>query len=175
MIVLVTGPTRSGKSAIAEEIAATSTEAVNYVATADITDADMAARVEAHRSRRPSSWTTVHADADLAAALRELDGTLLVDSIGTWVARTWDGESFAPDIDSLVVAVSDHEGDVILVAEQVGWSVHAGDATTRRWVDLVGEATSRIADVADRVLLVVAGRAVELTSAPLPSLAADES
>ena len=171
MIIVVTGPTRSGKSVVAEQIASTSTTTVTYVATADVADDDMAARVELHRERRPEAWSTVDSGADLAATIDDLSGTLLVDSIGTWIARTWDGESFAPDIDALVAAVTARTGDTIIVAEQVGWSTHAADAATRRWVDLVGEATRRLADVADRVLLVVAGRAVDLVDTALPSLA----
>ena len=63
MIVVVTGPTTSGKSMVAERIAASSTAPVTYVATADVTDDDMAARVDAHRDRRPADWTTVEAGA----------------------------------------------------------------------------------------------------------------
>ena len=170
MIVVVTGPTRSGKSMVAERIAASSTAPVTYVATADVTDDDMAARVDAHRDRRPADWTTVEAGADLADAIDATAGTLLLDSIGTWIAHTWNGDTFTPDIDAVVAAVTSRAADTIVVAEQVGWSTHAADAATRRWVDLVGEATRRISESADRVLLVVAGRAVDLVDAPLPDL-----
>src|SRR5690606_13303070 len=74
VISLVLGGARSGKSAIAERMAATAAGdgAVTYVATIGPTagtDADLAARVARHRERRPDSWTTVEPPYDLATVI----------------------------------------------------------------------------------------------------------
>ena len=91
MIVLVMGGTRSGKSGVAESIAESLGSAVTYVATAAVNpdDADHAARVAAHQARRPPHWSTVECvePEDLPRFLREIDGVMVVDSLGTWVAR----------------------------------------------------------------------------------------
>jgi len=79
-LTLVLGGARSGKSRIAEELAG---DDVVYVATAEVTDDDFAARVARHRDRRPASWSTVESDADLVATIRSLPPrSALVDSLG---------------------------------------------------------------------------------------------
>jgi adenosyl cobinamide kinase/adenosyl cobinamide phosphate guanylyltransferase len=159
VIVLVLGGTRSGKSEVAERLAGTLGESVTYIATAVVgDDADFAARVERHRARRPASWATVEAD-DLPGTLASLTGPVLVDSLGTWVAGAHD---FARDVDALCAACVERSGDTIVVTEEVGLSVHPPTDVGRRFVDALGECNRRVASVADRVLLVVAGRTLDL-------------
>ena len=79
MIALVLGGARSGKSAYAERRAASLPEPVSYVATACVDgDADLAARVDEHRARRPESWTTIEAGPDVPDALRATRGTVVL-------------------------------------------------------------------------------------------------
>ena len=163
MIVVVLGGTRSGKSEIAERITSELPEPVTYVATARVDgDADLAARVARHRARRPASWRTIEESDDLAARIGELAGTVLVESTGTWIASRPD---FAADVDALCRACRGRAGDTVLVAEEVGLSVHAPTEEGRRFADALGDCNRRLADVADRVLLVVAGRVLELGTA----------
>ena len=61
---------------------------VTYVATMVPTgDPDLEARIAAHRARRDAAWETVDAGDDLPGLLSMLRGTVLVDSLGPWVAR----------------------------------------------------------------------------------------
>ena len=159
MITLVLGGARSGKSAVAESLAAGLGDAVTYVATAEITDDDFDARVTRHRARRPATWTTVET-ADLSATLRELThGALLVDSIGTWIARQPD---FTVDVDGFIKSLAARVGPTIVVSEEAGLGVHPESEVGRRWRDALGDVNQAIAAIADSVLLVVAGRVIEL-------------
>ena len=160
MIVVVLGGTRSGKSEVAERIAADLGAPVTYVATAVAGDnPDFAARIAAHKARRPDAWATVEAPPDLPVLLRELDGTVLVESTGTWIAAQPD---LAGDVEGLCRAAQARRGDTVFVGEEVGLSVHPPTEIGRRFVDAVGSCNRSLADVADRVLLVVAGRSIEL-------------
>ena len=164
MITLVLGGARSGKSEVGERLASALGPNVTYVATAivDLADADLAdddfgARIEKHRARRPSSWTTVEAGADLPAVLADLDGPVLVDSLGTWVAACAE-----PDADALCHALATRVGDTVVVSDEVGLGVHPSSEAGRRFRDLLGTVNRLVADVADDVLLVVAGRVLPL-------------
>lgn len=168
MITLVLGGTASGKSLVAEEIAASSGDDVTYLATAVPApgDTDHLARIEAHRRRRPVGWSTLEctAVADLSRHLRRIAGVALIDSLGTWVTLQ-PAFDVTGEIDDLLAALAGRAVPTVLVSEEVGLAVHPTSEAGRRYVDAVGALNQRIAAVADRVLLVVAGRAVELPPA----------
>lgn len=161
MITLVLGGARSGKSVVAEGIAAGTGAPVTYVATAllDPTDADHAARIAAHQARRDPAWSTVAAGDDLPAVLIAAAGTVLVDSLGTWVTSS---PEMAPPVGALVAALAARRGDTVLVSEEVGMGVHPSSELGRRFRDALGEVNVAVADAADEVLLVVAGRVLPL-------------
>lgn len=165
MITLVLGGTRSGKSEVAERIAGNAPDGdpVTYVATArlDPGDADHAARIDRHRIRRPVSWYTVECPdpAVLPGVLRDLRGTVLLDSLGTWLTGHPDLDA---DTAALVAALADRDGDTVVVSEEVGLAPHAPTELGRRFADQLGLVNQAVAAVADRAFLVVGGRALEL-------------
>lgn len=161
VITLVLGGARSGKSRLAEQLATRLPAPVTYVATAIVepVDADHAARVEAHRARRDPSWATEECGAALAETMRRLRGSVLVDSLGTWVTSH---DNFAVDIEALCKALSTRDGETVIVSEEVGLGVHPSSAAGVRFRDVLGEVNAAVADLADEVLLVVAGRALRL-------------
>lgn len=161
MITLVLGGARSGKSLIAEQLAGRLPPPVTYVATAlvDPDDADHAARVAIHRARRDASWRTVEASAGLADVLRSIEGSVLVDSLGTWLTAAAD---LAPDVGALVHSLRERGGDTVIVSEEVGLGVHPSSEVGRQFRDALGLVNRAVADSADEVLLVVAGRVLPL-------------
>lgn len=165
MITLVLGGARSGKSATAERLAAALPAPVTYLATStvDSTDHDHVHRVAAHRARRDPAWQTVEVGGDLAAALRRTSGSVLVDSLGTWVTAHKD---FAVDANGLCAALTDRAGDTVLVSEEVGLGVHPSSEAGRHFRDALGLVNVAMAEIADDVLLVVAGRVLPLGRLP---------
>jgi adenosylcobinamide kinase/adenosylcobinamide-phosphate guanylyltransferase len=158
VLSLVLGGARSGKSELAESMVDGD---VVYVATGVVTDDDMGARIAAHKLRRPPEWETVEAGADLVVALRAIDGSrpVLVDSLGTWVALV---EGFDADGLELASVLRQRAGATVVVSDEVGLGVHPETEVGRRWRDAIGDVNRAVADVADAVLLVVAGRTQRL-------------
>jgi adenosylcobinamide kinase / adenosylcobinamide-phosphate guanylyltransferase len=159
VIVLVVGGTRSGKSAAAERIAARLGEPVTVIVPATAVDPDHAARIAAHRARRLPSWTTVECGPELVAALDAATGTVLVDSLGTWVTTSSELEV---DGQALIAALDRREAPTVIVSEEVGLSVHPPTELGRRFVDALGALNAEVASRADDVRLVVAGRMLRL-------------
>jgi len=174
--VLVTGGVRSGKSRHAEALLADA-GAVTYVAPGPVpdpaTDPEWAARVAAHQADRPASWRTVET-ADLAAALRDAPGPVLVDCLGTWVTAvvdglgTWDQpltgwrDRFDVHLSALVEAWRAHPHLVVAVTNEVGWGLVSEHRSGRVFTDLLGRVNQAVAVHCDDVVLVVAGRALHL-------------
>jgi adenosylcobinamide kinase/adenosylcobinamide-phosphate guanylyltransferase len=173
MRILVTGGVRSGKSRHAETLLA-DRDQVTYVAPGPVPgpdDPDWAARVAAHRARRPAHWRTWET-TDLARAI-EVGGATLVDCLGTWLTSTvdeldgwtavsdgWRGE-LDRRVDGVVAAVG-AATDVVLVTNEVGLGVVPAHASGRLFRDLLGTVNQRVGAVCDEVHLVVAGRVLRL-------------
>jgi adenosyl cobinamide kinase/adenosyl cobinamide phosphate guanylyltransferase len=173
VITLVLGGARSGKSEVGERLALGLPPPVTYLATARVTDHDddLAARVAAHRRRRPAGWRTVEPPEDPIACLGRLDGTVLLDALGPWVAACLgEGDAVgdgrvAVDGAPLCRALLGREGDTVVVSEEVGLGVHPSTEAGRRFRDVLGPLNQRVAAVADRVVLVVAGQVLALKGA----------
>lgn len=159
MITLITGGARAGKSTLAERLAAERWGAATYLATAPDTDPEMARRIARHRAERPGSWVTIETGDDLVGAIRGVDGPILVECLGTWLARFVD---FEADTEGLVDALTSRGGDAIVVTNEVGLGVHPFTEVGRAFRDALGLLNRRVADVADEVLLVVSGRVLRL-------------
>jgi len=165
MITLVLGGARSGKSEHAEGLARRAESAgrtVIYVATAAIgSDPDFAVRIQRHRDRRPESWLTEEPGGGLVAYLQRetSEATLLIDSLGTWVASF---EDFEVDTQGLCTFLTARTGDAIVVSEEVGLGVHPSTEVGGRFRDALGVVNQAVAATADHVHLVVAGRVLLL-------------
>ena len=175
MIILLLGGARSGKSALAERVASRCRPPVVYVAPAIVgDDAGFRERVRLHRERRPTAWGTSEPGAHLVEYLRSADpGTQLIDSLGSWVAAC---DEFAVDAAGFCEALGSYDGDVVIVSEEVGLGVHPSSEVGGRFRDALGVLNQRVAELADEVRLVVAGRTLRLTEpdwplAPLAPLA----
>jgi adenosylcobinamide kinase / adenosylcobinamide-phosphate guanylyltransferase len=173
---LVLGGIRSGKSRWAEQAIAESVppgQPVRYLAPklAGQDDAAWEERVARHRSRRPAHWSTVETD-DAATQLRQAPDTpTLVDDLGGWLTGTldrnnaWDDGSVAAPINEMLSAVSQFGSTLVLVSPEVGLTVVPATASGRRFADELGSLNQRVAELCDRVVLVVAGQAVPIKPA----------
>ncbi|KRD30092.1 adenosylcobinamide kinase/adenosylcobinamide phosphate guanyltransferase [Lysobacter sp. Root916] len=163
MRTLILGGARSGKSALAERLAARDADVV-YIATAQARDGEMAARVAHHRERRPAHWRTVEEPLALAEALREYarEGRcVLVDCLTLWLSNLLDEaqatDRYERERDALLHDLPMLPGEIVLVSNEVGLGVVPLGELTRRFVDEAGRLHQHLGTRCERVLFVAAG------------------
>jgi adenosylcobinamide kinase/adenosylcobinamide-phosphate guanylyltransferase len=165
-ITLVLGGARSGKSRHAERLVEAAAAHGTYCATAEAGDAEMAARIAAHRSRRDGGghgafWRTVEAPLALAATIAAEaapERPLLVDCLTLWLSNVMLAERpVEAEIAALHAALRDAAGPMVLVANEVGMGLVPETPLGRRFRDAAGWLNQEIAGLADRVVFVTAG------------------
>jgi len=178
-VTLVLGGARSGKSRYAESLLR-SRPAVTYLAPGPVpdgTDPEWAARIAQHQARRPAQWTTVETTrlAEVIQAARE---PVLIDCLSTWLTRLvddidgWrDPARTASHIQNetalLLDALGSASADIVLVSNEVGWSVVPATASGRMFRDDLGRLNAAVSAASDRVALMVAGRVLDLSGCPV--------
>ncbi len=168
-VIFLTGPTRSGKSRRAVEIAQAWGDDVAFVATyrPNPGDGEMVERVRRHRAERPAAWHTFEAPADIAEALgqlRPVPSGAVIDSLVLWLADRLDQD------DSNLIAAWERQLDgfcaapypIVVVGDEIGWGPVPMDKDLRRFRDLAGLLGQRTAARAFEAWLMVAGCSVRL-------------
>ena len=168
-LIVVTGGVRSGKSRWAQtEALARGGDAVTVIATAEAVDEEMRDRIEAHRRDRPARWRTIEAPERAGGAILAAGTDTVVLDCVTVLAGIAIGRAgakseaaalaaMATEIDGILEARGARTGVLIVVTNEVGWSVHPPTALGRWYQDGLGIANQRLAAAADRVVLMVSG------------------
>ncbi len=165
-LTLVLGGARSGKSRYGEALIEGAAACGTYCATAEPGDAEMAARIAAHRARRDGGgrgafWRTIEAPLALAnaiAAEANPDRPMLIDCLTLWLSNVMLAERGIEDeVANLRMALRDAAGPIVLVANEVGLGLVPESALGRRFRDAAGRLNQEVAALADRVVFVAAG------------------
>ncbi|MCZ4322214.1 bifunctional adenosylcobinamide kinase/adenosylcobinamide-phosphate guanylyltransferase [Pseudomonas anguilliseptica] len=160
---LILGGARSGKSRLAERLAAESGLAVTYIATSQPLDGEMDERIQHHRERRPAHWGLVEEPLALARVLREqadADKCLLVDCLTLWLTNLLmldDPARLSAERDALLDCLGNLPGRLLLVSNETGLGVVPLGELTRRYVDEAGWLHQALAERCERVVFTVAG------------------
>lgn len=169
MLVLVLGGVRSGKSAVAERLAAAAAARVVYLACGQAGDAEMAARITRHREHRDPAWLTVEEPLAIPAAVRRLGkpgACLLLDGLGTWISNLVLAEETAAGIDrqvaDLLAAIRETGSAAVIVSDEAGLGLVPPNRLGRLFQDALGLANQQVAAAAGQCLLAVAGLVLDL-------------
>ncbi len=163
---LVLGGARSGKSRHAEAMLTRLPPPWVYVATAQAFDAEMRARIEAHRAGRDAGWRTVEAPLDLPGALRT-DAPALVDCLTLWLSNLMLGGHDADRAQAALLAgLSERSAPTVLVSNEVGLGIVPDNALAREFRDRAGRLHQALAAAADHVALLVAGLPLTVKGTP---------
>ncbi|MDT8856552.1 bifunctional adenosylcobinamide kinase/adenosylcobinamide-phosphate guanylyltransferase [Paracoccaceae bacterium Fryx2] len=156
----VIGGARSGKSRIGEALVTATGRRRIYIATAEAWDDEMRARISEHRCDRGGGWQTVEAPRDLCGALSQAPATacILVDCATLWLTNHMLAEAdLDAETDRLLAALAACAAPVVMVSNEVGWSIVPDNALARRFRDAQGRLNQRLAAQAGLVLAVMAG------------------
>ncbi|MBN9518248.1 bifunctional adenosylcobinamide kinase/adenosylcobinamide-phosphate guanylyltransferase [bacterium] len=181
-LILVTGGARSGKSDFAQDLAGRlAGDDVLFVATAEAGDADMAARIAAHRGTRPPAWRTVEAPRHVGRAIRATApaGVTVVDCLTLLVSNVVLALGDEPDaaaadaavggeVRELVEAARTAPGVVVAVTNEVGLGIVPANRLARVYRDVLGRANAALAREAAEVYLLVSGLPLEIKSLTRP-------
>jgi adenosylcobinamide kinase/adenosylcobinamide-phosphate guanylyltransferase len=176
---LILGGARSGKSTMAQELAAKAGSPVLFVATAEAGDRDMEDRIEAHRRSRSPEWQTLEVTTHVGGSIARnmgTAGTVVVDCITLLVNNIFEehsGETDAGVLENAVTAeiqelidnIKRVDAWFIIVSNEVGLGIVPADRVSRIYRDLLGKANRMLAEHADEVYLLVAGIPVTIKKA----------
>ena len=168
-LTLVLGGARSGKSRYAEQLVMAQSSPWIYVATAEPFDDEMRTRIAEHKSRRDGQWHTVDAPTDLAGAIEDAPArnAVLIDCLTLWLNNLiFRKINIDTAIENLEAALAEREAPTVLVSNEVGFGIVPDKAEARRFRDLQGRLNQRIAAMAGRVVLMVAGIPVLVKGEP---------
>ncbi len=178
-LTLLLGGARSGKSTLAEKLAAQRGERVLYVATAIPFDDEMKLRIRNHQEQRPASWKTVESPTGIAEAVQDevqsVDVVLLdcLTLLANNLFMEFSGDPDHPDegqfsealdreVNSIIAAIESSAAEWIIVSNEVGLGLVPPNPLGRVYRDLLGRANQHLAARADEVYFMVAGMAVPL-------------
>jgi adenosylcobinamide kinase / adenosylcobinamide-phosphate guanylyltransferase len=157
---LVIGGARSGKSRFAEALVTGTGFPRIYVATAEGWDDEMRERIARHKADRGHGWLTVEAPRDLCGALAAVPAghVVLVDCATLWLTNhLLAGADLDAETDALFAAFAACAAPVVVVSNEVGWSIVPDNALARAFRDAQGRLNQRLAAQADLVVAVMAG------------------
>lgn len=173
---LILGGAKSGKTRLALRLAEAWAASPVYLATATAGDAEMTQRIARHQTERGPRWRTVEEPLALAEALAGAarpDGVVLVDCLTLWLGNLLTMAELGDDaiearLAGLAEVLPGLAGPAVLVINEVGLGIVPDNALSRRFRDLTGGLSQRLAAVCDHVVFVAAGLPLMLKGGPLP-------
>ncbi|NVJ60107.1 MAG: bifunctional adenosylcobinamide kinase/adenosylcobinamide-phosphate guanylyltransferase [Gammaproteobacteria bacterium] len=165
---LVLGGARSGKSKFAENLCDSwlnskrSNSNVVYIATATAGDDEMRQRIQFHQQTRNQDWQLIEEPFYLSDILSKLtrDSIVLIDCLTLWLSNwlcTHDVESFAQEKSAFVDQLLNFQGKIVIVSNEVGSGIVPMGELSRQFSDQAGWLNQAIANIVDKVHLIVAG------------------
>lgn len=176
MIVFILGGARSGKSSLAEKIAAGQEEKygrqIIYLATATAKDGEMETRIKRHQAERPENWMTIEADLNPYQAIKSADipeeSVVILDCITLlltnhmMVQEDFELQAIKDELNNLIKFLQGKNSLMIFVANETGLGIVPGNKLSREFRDQAGWLNQWLAAKADKSFFTVAGIPVEL-------------
>ena len=165
-VTLVLGGARSGKSRYAESLGRGDKY---YIATAEVFDNEMRARIVVHKQQRGENWQTIEEPLNMVEALQKLDAKgrfILVDCVTFWISNLMHAKrDVKAEVASLCAALKSVKAKVVVVSNEVGQGIVPDNALARAFRDEQGFANQRLAEACSEAVFVIAGLPMVLKKA----------
>ena len=166
-LISITGPTRSGKSQLAEFLISEQ-DPVTYIATSKPrpNDPDWQQRIDLHRKRRPDSWKLIEHPKDICKEIGSFKGnqSILIDSLGGFVEHYLleDDDQWKNHQKKLLNCLTEDNLCIVVVSEEVGWGIVPATLIGNLFRERLSNLTSLIARHSSKRWLAINGTAIEL-------------
>lgn len=181
-LTLITGATRSGKSAFAENIANQKALDTYYLATMPMIqgDKEQSERIARHQARRPKSWKTIESALNVCQDLQKIPpgkACVILDCLSLFVTNImlencsadteedpYIKESAIQEAVAFLLTTIERRSDleVLIVTNEVGWGVVPPTSLGRAFRDFLGQSNQQVANAADQVFLCCVGQSIQL-------------
>jgi adenosylcobinamide kinase/adenosylcobinamide-phosphate guanylyltransferase len=167
-IIFILGGARSGKSTYALKEASKFSGKKVYIATAEALDEEMKERIEKHKRERGKDWDTYEEPLKISALIKKTEGRyqiIVVDCLTLWLSNIMHRNSdIGYEIENLIetLRTTHQASQIYIVSNEVGMGIVPENEMSRRFRDMAGLLNQKIAEVADKVYMVVAGIPVKI-------------
>ncbi|SLN23034.1 Bifunctional adenosylcobalamin biosynthesis protein CobP [Roseovarius litorisediminis] len=159
-LTLVLGGAASGKSAFAESLVKGTGRGLVYLATAQIHDNEMRAKVYHHKETRGAGWRTVEEPLDVGRTLAAISGdqAVLLDCATMWLSNHMLAENDLAEAEAgLMAGIALSAAPIVIVSNEVGLSVVPDNKLARDFREAQGRLNQKLAQKAGLVVNVIAG------------------
>ncbi|MFN4190408.1 MAG: bifunctional adenosylcobinamide kinase/adenosylcobinamide-phosphate guanylyltransferase [Pseudothermotoga sp.] len=162
MITLVTGGIKSGKSSFAlKYVLNKSYKKRAFVATGVPFDNEMSERIQKHKIERAYMFDTFEEPLNVPKLIEAIDGryhVILFECLTTYLGNLYyynvDVEKY---ISEFTKVVSNMNSDIVVVTNEVGWSIIPENELARKYTEILGKTNSKLASIAHEVYVVICG------------------
>ncbi|MCK5695600.1 MAG: bifunctional adenosylcobinamide kinase/adenosylcobinamide-phosphate guanylyltransferase [Desulfobacula sp.] len=174
-IIFVIGGCRSGKSSFAlyqaNRVQANRAKGRDkyFIATSVPSDSEMEKRVEKHQKERGEGWHTIEEPVRIHEKISQYApkaGVILVDCLTLWASNllfhSYDQAQIDEAIKQLENSLGQCECPIFLVSNEVGCGIVPENKFARQFRDIAGFVNQKIAKIADKVVMMVAGIDVQI-------------
>ena len=162
-ITLITGGSRSGKSAHALQLA-DEFNRKGFIATAEAIDNEMEQRISNHKKERGEEYMTIEEPVQLAEAIHKMAAeteVILIDCLTVWLGNLSyhlnQTEKEEAEIASFIATLKNPPCQILIVTNELGMGIIPENRAARLFRDRAGHLNQEVASIADRVILVVSG------------------
>ena len=166
-LISITGPTRSGKSQLAEFLIKDQ-DLVTYIATSKPrpNDPDWQQRIDLHKKRRPTNWSLIEHPNNICKAIESIrrNESILIDSLGGLVEHHLkeDDNQWNNFQIKFLNCLSVDNLCIVVVSEEVGWGIVPATPIGHLFRERHSTLTSLISRQSKKRWLAINGTAIDL-------------